>query len=358
MRDYEFSTDTLQEYADPGCEYADPGCEMQPAQPLYRPAAPEETRKRRLYIKKLRLLRSSLLSLAVLMLLSAAAKIQLTLPRLPTGTDLVQPTPAPTQAPTPTAAPAQQPTAAPTQQPTPVPTPAEPMPPPEDADLYIEPPQVQGAFVVTGQSEYGYANQLCVLFPVEIRPQQDGTTENPWRSGGYVYTADLGAAELLRAPIVSWSEFTQRETRRAATAEPDNPAYDECRFLYNHMALAYLYPTAEGAGSDIPSLCCADIGAVKTTADGQPPQSEDVIRHAYYAVCFNLSDKKLQELKDEKLTLAIEYPDYGKYSTVTYTYVLSELPQTDWQTMNLLMTGNAPDADRAAYEQAIAEYLP
>ena len=72
MRDYEFSTDTLQEYADPGCEYADPGCEMQPAQPLYRPAAPEETRKRRLYLKKLRLLRSSLLSLAVLMLLSAA----------------------------------------------------------------------------------------------------------------------------------------------------------------------------------------------------------------------------------------------------------------------------------------------
>lgn len=361
MRDYEFSTDTLQEYADPGCEYADPGCEMQPAQPLYRPAAPEETRKRKLYLKKLRLLRSSLLSLAVLMLLSAAAipQIQLTLPRLPTGTDLVQQTPTPTQAPTPTAAPAQQPTAAPTQQqPTPVPTPAEPMPPPEDADLYIEPPQVQGAFVVTGQSEYGYANQLCVLFPVEIRPQQDGTTENPWRSGGYVYTADLGAAELLRAPIASWSQYTQRETRRAAAAEPDNPAYDECRFLYNHMALAYLYPTAAGAGSDIPSICCADIGAVKTTADGQPPQSEDVIRHAYYAVCFNLSDKKLQELKDEELTLAIEYPDYGKYSTVTYTYVLSELPQTDWQTMNLLMTGNAPDADRAAYEQAIAEYLP
>lgn len=352
MRDYEFSTDTLHEYADPGREYADPGCEMQPAQPLYRPAAPEETRKRRLYLKKLRLLRSSLLSLAVLMLLSAAAipQIELTLPRLPTGTDLVQPTPAPAKTPTQTAAPAQQPT--------PVPTPAEPMPPPEDADLYIEPPQVQGAFVVTGQSEYGYANQLCVLFPVEIRPQQDGTTENPWRSGGYVYTADLGAAELLRAPIASWSEYTQRETRRAAAAEPDNPAYDECRFLYNHMALAYLYPTAAGAGSDIPSICCADIGAVKTTADGRPPQSEDVIRHAYYAVCFNLSDQKLQELKDEELTLAIEYPDYGKYSTVTYTYILSELPQTDWQTMNLLMTGNAPDADRAAYEQAIAEYLP
>ena len=73
MQDYEFSNDLLHEYADPGCEYADPGCEMQPAQPLYRPAAPEETRKRRLYIKKLRLLRSSLLSLAVLMLLSAAA---------------------------------------------------------------------------------------------------------------------------------------------------------------------------------------------------------------------------------------------------------------------------------------------
>ena len=98
MQDYEFSNDLLHEYADPGCEYADPGCEMQPAQPLYRPAAPEETRKRRLYIKKLRLLRSSLLSLAVLMLLSAAAipQIQLTLPRLPADTDLVQPTPAPT----------------------------------------------------------------------------------------------------------------------------------------------------------------------------------------------------------------------------------------------------------------------
>ncbi|WP_308000529.1 hypothetical protein [uncultured Gemmiger sp.] len=358
MQDYEFSNDLLHEYADPGYEYADPGCEMQPAQPLYRPAAPEETRKRRLYIKKLRLLRSSLLSLAVLMLLSAAAipQIQLTLPRLPADTDLVQPTPASTKAPAPTKVPT--PTAAPTQQPTPVPTPAEPMPPPEDADLYIEPPQVQGAFVVTGHSEDGYANQLCVLFPVEIRPQQDGTTENPWRSGGYVYTADLGAAELLRAPIASWSQFTQRETRRAAAAEPDNPAYDECRFLYNHMALAYLYPTAAGAGSDIPSLCCADIGAVKTTADGQPPRSEDVVRHAYYAVCFDLSDKKLQELKDEELTLAIEYPDHGKYSTVTYTYVLSALPHTDWQTMNLLMTGNAPDADRAAYEQAIAEYLP
>ena len=292
MQDYEFSNDLLHEYADPGCEYADPGCEMQPAQPLYHPAAPEETRKRRLYIKKLRLLRSSLLSLAVLMLLSAAAipQIQLTLPRLPADTDLVQPTPAPTKAPTPTVAP--------TQQPTPVPTPAEPMPPPEDADLYIEPPQVQGAFVVTGHSEDGYANQLCVLFPEEIRPQQDGTAENPWRSGGYVYTADLGAAELLRAPIVSWSQFTQRETRRAAAAEPDNPAYDECRFLYDHMALAYLYPTAAGAGSDIPSICCADIGAVKTTADGQPPQSEDVVRHAYYAVCFDLSDEKLQALKD------------------------------------------------------------
>ena len=86
--------------------------------------------------------------------------------------------------------------------------------------------------------------------------------------------------------------------------------------------------------------------------------SEDVVRHAYYAVCFDLSDEKLQALKDEELTLAIEYPDHGKYSTVTYTYVLSELPQTDWQTMHLLMTGNAPDADRAAYEQAIAEYLP
>ena len=152
MQDYEFSNDLLHEYADPGCEYADPGCEMQPAQPLYHPAAPEETRKRRLYIKKLRLLRSSLLSLAVLMLLSAAAipQIQLTLPRLPADTDLVQPTPAPAKAPAPTKAPPL--TAAPTQQPTPVPTPAEPMPPPEDADLYIEPPQVQGAFVVTGHS--------------------------------------------------------------------------------------------------------------------------------------------------------------------------------------------------------------